>query len=139
MFIMSVILINMVTMMMEHNNQTESFTAALNILLTSNTGLNVYCKAGTISGVDQILSPLVRRVSSIKQRKTRKGGLKHDITLVGRLLLAFCSASGHRFTTCFFSKILSKETAGSLNYIKETPVAKENCCSNCVGSDLIMI
>jgi len=34
-FIMSVILINMVTMMMEHNNQTESFTAALNILLTN--------------------------------------------------------------------------------------------------------
>jgi len=32
---MSVILINMVTMMMEHNNQTENFTAALNILLTN--------------------------------------------------------------------------------------------------------
>lgn len=34
-FIMSVIMINMITMMMEHNNQTESFTTALNILSLS--------------------------------------------------------------------------------------------------------
>lgn len=34
-FIMSVILTNMVTMMMEHHNQTDSFTNALNILSTN--------------------------------------------------------------------------------------------------------
>lgn len=38
-FIMSVILINMVTMMMEHNNQTENFTAALRYLNYIFTGI----------------------------------------------------------------------------------------------------
>lgn len=38
-FIMSVILINMITMMMEHNNQTESFTDALRYLNYIFTGI----------------------------------------------------------------------------------------------------
>ena len=40
-FIMSIILTNMVTMMMEHNNQSESFTNALNIFLLFLNGSQV--------------------------------------------------------------------------------------------------
>lgn len=77
-FIMSVILINMVTMMMEHNNQTESFTAALNILLTNKHWPP--CSRSPVS--IKLLSPLVTRVFSIKQRKSRKEKLIEDNTFI---------------------------------------------------------
>ena len=92
---MSVILVNMVTMMMEHHNQSESFTDALNILSTRKVlpKKNFYMKTNIFNSIKTLY--LIEESSH--------SGENRDGTVIGVLISHRCflgSIWGSSFLAC---------------------------------------